>query len=265
VVHRYYDLATKIHVAEAGDPSGPPLVALHGFPQTWYEWRRLIPLLEEFRFLAPDLRGLGESGPADDYRKAAIAEDVIDHLDIEQAMLVGHDWGGWAGFHAVLKAPERFTGFVASGTAHPWLSRRTTLEAAPRFLYQPPIAAPFFGPMIIPALVPRILRAGWGDRSTYDQEAERVYAAAYRKPGKAEAASRYYRDFLVKELLRGPVGELKVPTRLLQGRKDPIGTAVASGLERHGGKTILLDGCGHFVPEERPQDVADAVRELAGL
>src|SRR5262249_45315355 len=115
------------------------------------------------------------------------------------------------------------------------------------------------------AVVPRLLRVAWGDRETYDTAAERVYVEAYAAPAKAEAASRYYRDFLVKEVLRPPRGKLRVPTTLLQGRKDPIGTAIATGLERHGRETVLLDGCGHFVPEERPQEVADAVRALAVL
>jgi len=54
------------------------------------------------------------------------------------------------------------------------------------------------------------------------------------------------------------------PTRLLQGTRDPLGTALALGLERHGddARTELLDGCGHMVPEERPAEVAAAVRSL---
>jgi pimeloyl-ACP methyl ester carboxylesterase len=243
-------------------------VALHGFPQTWYEWRRVIRELEgEFRILAMDTRGLGDSGPARDDRKASIADDAIallDHLGIERAGLMGHDWGGWAGFQAVLRAPERFTGYVASGTAHPWLGAGTTVRVLPHFLYQPPLAAPVLGPRLIPELVPRLLRAAWGDRETYENAAERVYQDAYRAPGKAGAASRYYREFLVFEALRWPGGRLEVPTRLLQGVRDPIGTAVARGLEEHGddATTVLLEGCGHFVPEERPLAVADAVREV---
>ena len=55
-----------------------------------------------------------------------------------------------------------------------------------------------------------------------------------------------------------------MPTRLLQGTRDPLGTALALGLERHGddARTELLDGCGHMVPEQRPVDVAAAVRAL---
>ena len=183
VTHRYYDLATGVraHVAHAGDESKPPLVALHGFPQHWYEWRRVIERLDgEFHILAMDLRGLGwtSKAPDRDYRKATIAADVIallDALEIERAGLVAHDWGGWVGWHAVLAYPERFTGYVATGIVHPWNSTRTMLRELPRFLYQPPIAAPVLGPWLVPHVVTRILRAAWGDRTTYDKAAEPIY------------------------------------------------------------------------------------------
>jgi pimeloyl-ACP methyl ester carboxylesterase len=131
-------------------------------------------------------------------------------------------------------------------------------------LYQPPIATPILGPRIIPALVPRIVRAGWGDRATYDRAAEDVYARTYRNAARAEAASRYYRDFLRHEVLRNPGGRLTTPTRMLQGTRDPIGTKLAEGLDEHGddARTELLDGCGHFVPEERPAEFARAVRAV---
>jgi pimeloyl-ACP methyl ester carboxylesterase len=266
ITHRYYELDTGVraHVAHAGDESRPPLVALHGFPQHWYEWRRVIDRLDgAFHVLAMDLRGLGWSSkaPDGDYRKATIARDVIallDDLGIERAGLTGHDWGAWVGWHLVLEHPERFTGYVASGIAHPYNPPQTLLREAPRFAYQPPLAAPILGPYLVPRIVTRILRGAWGDRETYDNAAEAIYADAYRD----SAGSLYYRQFLVHELMRGPKGRLTVPTRLLQGRRDPIGTALATGLRGDDAQTILLDGCGHFVPEERPAEVADALRGL---
>src|SRR3954470_24496542 len=124
--HRYHDLSTGVraHVAHAGPEDAPAVVALNGFPQHWYEWRRVIPLLSDrFRVLAMDTRGLGWSGPAPDgdYRKVRIAEDAVallDDLGVTQAGLLGHDWGGWAGWHAVLTHPERWIGYVATGIPH---------------------------------------------------------------------------------------------------------------------------------------------------
>lgn len=269
VRHAYHDLPNglRVHVAEAGPPDGTPVLALHGFPQHWYEWRRLFTALPEHRVIAPDLRGLGWTGraPDGDYRKGTIAADqlaLLDLLGLERVLLVAHDWGAWVGWHLVLGHPERFAGYIATGIVHPWNSPVDLLREAPRFLYQPPIAAPVLGPLIIPSLVTRFLRGGWGDRETYDRAAEAIYAEPYKAT--AGEGSQYYRQFLVRELLRGPSGRLQIPTRLLQGRRDPIGTRLAEGLDRHGDDafTMLLEGCGHFVPEERPGDVAAAVRSL---
>ena len=84
------------HYVEAG--SGPPVVLLHGFPETSFAWRHQIPVLSErFRVIAPDLRGYGETDkPAHGYDKRTLAGDVLDLLDesgISRIALVGHDRG----------------------------------------------------------------------------------------------------------------------------------------------------------------------------
>ena len=268
VEHRYHELSTGVraHVAHAGPEDAPPVLALHGFPQHWYEWRRVIDELPDFRILAMDTRGLGWSGPAPDgdYRKARIAEDAVallDDLGIDRAILLGHDWGGWAGFTAVAIAPGRWSGYVATGTPHPWQPRRAQLLTAPRTLYQPVIGSPFVGPRLIQRLVGTFLRVGWGDRSTYDEAAEEIYAASYREPGRAEAASRYYRHFVAHEVLRTTPSRTSVPIKLLYGTREPLGRAGVDGFE----DVQLLEGCGHFVPEERPEEVASAVRSIVSL
>lgn len=96
--HRYADLGdVRLHYVTAG--SGDPVVLLHGWPQTWFCWRNVIPLLaERFRVVAPDLRGLGDSSrPSSGYDKRTVAEDIHrltrDELGLDQFFLVGHDWG----------------------------------------------------------------------------------------------------------------------------------------------------------------------------
>src|SRR5215469_13382408 len=86
----------KMHYVEAG--SGPPVILLHGFPETWYCWRHQIPALaERYRIIAPDLRGYGEtSKPESGYDKRTMAADVLAlmrHLGIGRAAIVGHDRG----------------------------------------------------------------------------------------------------------------------------------------------------------------------------
>ena len=104
VEHRYIDArGLRFHVAVAGPEDAEPLVLLHGWPQHWFAWRRLLgPLAERYRVYAPDLRGFGWSdAPPGDYLKATLAADVVallDELELERVRLAGHDWGGFAGF-----------------------------------------------------------------------------------------------------------------------------------------------------------------------
>ena len=91
-----------LHYVSAG--TGDPVALLHGWPQTWYMWRNVIPVLaENYRVIAPDLRGLGQSSrPAEGYDKKTIAADIVelihDHLGLGPIHLVGHDWGGPVAF-----------------------------------------------------------------------------------------------------------------------------------------------------------------------
>lgn len=86
----------KIHYVESGE--GPPLVLLHGFPETWYCWRHQIPVLaDKFRVIVPDLRGYGGTEkPLSGYDKRTMANDIralLQHLEIEKVSMIGHDRG----------------------------------------------------------------------------------------------------------------------------------------------------------------------------
>ncbi|MCW2564729.1 MAG: putative hydrolase or acyltransferase of alpha/beta superfamily, partial [Mycobacterium sp.] len=82
VEHRFLDLpGLRMHVAEAG--SGEPLLLLHGFPQHWWAWRKVIPALaERYRVICPDLRGAGwTDAPADGYTSDQLTADILGLLD----------------------------------------------------------------------------------------------------------------------------------------------------------------------------------------
>src|SRR5690349_11113885 len=86
VTHRDVHAAGfRWHVAEAGPEDGEPIVMLHGWPQHWYAWRHVVPLLSDrYRLVMPDLRGLGWSQVTpdrNDYAKDSLARDVIALLD----------------------------------------------------------------------------------------------------------------------------------------------------------------------------------------
>jgi pimeloyl-ACP methyl ester carboxylesterase len=264
------------HVAEAG--SGDDVVlCLHGWPQHWYEWRRLMPALAaHHRVLAMDLRGFGWSdAPRQGYEKENLASDVLavlDELGIERVKLVGHDWGGWIGFLLCLREPRRFERYLALNIVPPWITARAGIGHAWRFWYQQLILAPGIGYRLHRSgnFVPRILVGGSEKRDVWDEETLRVFSERFTEPARARAAVQMYRVFNWRELmpiLRGRYAEqrLTVPTLLVFGSDDfVLRPEMLSGYERHADEmeVELVPGCGHFIADEMPELVAARAREF---
>ena len=107
-----------MRIAECG--TGPAVLFLHGFPESWYSWRHQLQALAQagYHAIAPDMPGYGSSGklPAiEDYHIINLAKYVIgvlDAIDVEQAILVGHDWGAAIAWHTVQLYPHRFTHLI---------------------------------------------------------------------------------------------------------------------------------------------------------
>ena len=180
VSHRFVDAGgVRLHVAEAG--AGEPVVMLHGWPEHWWTWRKLIPgLAEHYRVICPDLRGFGWSdAPRRGYEKEQFAADVaelLDSLGLHDVRLVGHDWGGVAGFILCVRRPDLVSRYLALNTGHLWPRvERSGARNLHRFAYQWVIAAPGLGR----AAVGRA-RAAAGGARTPDHGATRGVVARGR-------------------------------------------------------------------------------------
>jgi haloacetate dehalogenase len=116
-VDRVATSGAAIHTVSAG--SGPPVLLLHGFPQSHVEWHKIAPrLAEEFTVVATDLRGYGDSGKPPDgenhsgHSKRATAQDQVEvmrHFGFDKFAVVGHDRGGRVGHRMALDHPDRVT------------------------------------------------------------------------------------------------------------------------------------------------------------
>jgi pimeloyl-ACP methyl ester carboxylesterase len=279
VRHRYVDAGgLRVHLAEAGPEDGDPVLMLHGWPQHWYEWRGLVPLLgDSHRLLMPDLRGLGWSEVTEDgYEKENLARDqiaLLDALGIERVALIGHDWGGYTGFLLCLLAPERVERYLALNVVHPWPkpSARGLLNSW-RIAYQLPMVAPVLGPRVtrIPGFIKLTLNAA--KRGVFDDDELEAFEAPYRDATRSVATAKYYRSFQRHDLpllLRGHwrAYRLTVPTLLLCGTGDfAILPSTLDGYEPYADdmRVELIPDTGHFVVDAAPELVGQRALEFIG-
>jgi pimeloyl-ACP methyl ester carboxylesterase len=266
----------EFHLAEAG--SGDDVVlCLHGWPQHWYEWYHLMPALaDRHRVLALDLRGFGWSdAPRDGYEKENMATDVLavlDELGLERVKLVGHDWGAWLGFLLCLRAPQRFERYLALNILPPWSSARAMAPHLWRFWYQWLILSPGIGYQLHRSgrFVPKVLVGASTVRTAWDPATLAAFSDKFTEPARARAAVQMYRVFNLREapaIVRGRYAQqrLTVPTRMLFGKDDrALHYKILAGYERHAEdmQVELVDGCGHFIANERPDIVAERAREF---
>jgi len=228
VTHRFVDVrGARLHVAEAG--GGDPVVLLHSFPQHWYAWRHVVPLLAgQYRLISPDWRGFGWSqAPPRGYDTASRAADILallDALGLRRVRLIAHDWGAHAAFMAALEAPNRVSHLLAVNAAHPWLPQRRLFPQLWRFWYTAFWEYPGMGRRVLrhwPGLTRFLLRRGAAGPVWRPGEVEE-FVAASRQPGSARAGEALHWQFVLHDipaiiLRRHRSMKLTVPTVILAG------------------------------------------------
>lgn len=248
--------------------SGPTLVLLHGYPQTWYLWRKVMPALaEHFTVIAPDLRGSGGSdAPTDGYDKTTLAEDVHQLLVglglAEHVSLVGHDIGTLVAY--------------AYAAAHRDSTERLVLMEAPMAderIYQFPSITPQgpglwnFGFFTLNNGLPeRMLTeredrwvAGFVDwlevvKGGVGEQAVAEYAAHLREPGHTRATFEYFRTLGtdIADNVRHRETPLAMPV-LAIGAEAVLGQVVADQLTGYAKDvTSEIVPSGHWIAEEIP-------------
>lgn len=275
IAHHYADLGdVMMHYVRAG--SGPAVVLLHGWPQTWYEWRHVIPALaERHTVIAPDLRGLGDtSRPDTGYDKRTVANDVWrlvrGHLGFERFHLIGHDWGGPTAYALAAAHPEAVTTFAILDVVIPGDGGDFS-QGGRRWHHA------FHMTLDLPeALVQGRERTylGWFYRefgykpdAIGDADLEE-YLRTYTKPGALRAGFAYYRNLPVDAAHnQETIARLKLPMPVLAlggSKARGRGAEVEQSMRRVATtvEAAIVPDCGHWIPEEQPQFLLDRLLSL---
>lgn len=280
VEHHYAELDdVLLHYVTAG--SGPPLVLIHGWPQTWFEWKRVMPALaERYTVIAPDMRGLGDSSrPLTGYDKQTVARDIWQvvngKLGHDRFFLVGHDWGGPTAYALTTQHPEAVRRLAIIDVVIPGDGGDFS-QGGRRWHHQ----------FHMTPDLPEALTQGredvylrWFYRefsylpTAIGEEEIQEYLRTYRQPGAMRASFEFYRalerdaaDNAAEIAANGP---LAMPVLAIGGaigypHSRGRGTEPEQSLRRVATNVrgLVIPDCGHQVPEEKPDILADALQRF---
>ena len=282
IAHKYAQVnGIRMHYVEAG--TGPLLILLHGFPEFWYSWRHQIPTLsEKFRVVAPDMRGYNKTEKpkaVSSYRTENLATDIselIIALGEENAVIVGHDWGGAVAYQFAADYPEMTRKLVVLNCPHPVVMSkhfRSNFKQLRRswymFYFQLPWLPEFLMVRNLQLILAKTFR-GWAYRkNAFTDEDLAKYNEVFSKPGQAKAAMNYYRaafrDFFSGSHKRFP--KINAPTLVIWGENDrALGKELTFGMKKHFSTDFRIKyiaDCSHWVQHDHPELVGKNIFNFA--
>lgn len=241
----------RVHAVERGDPGGPAVVLVHGWPDSWFSWSRVLAHLDpRLRAVAYSQRGFGESDhPAGGYTLDRFADDLLglcDALGLERAHLVGHSFGSFVVRRVAEEHPDRVDRMVLIGSA----------DRMGDVLVEEVRAAIADLPEQVPDDFAREFAAGTVHREVAPDFFDALVAESRKAPGSV------YRDSwegLVRVDDRDRLRAVTAPTLLLWGDSDALfdrGQQDRLLAALPDARLRVYEDTGHCPNWERPEDVA---------
>lgn len=275
-----------LYVRTGGRTGAPPLVLLHGYPQTHAIWHRVAPrLADDFALVIPDLRGYGRSAkpPGGDdhaaYSKRAMANDIValmDALGHPRFVVAGHDRGGRVAHRLALDHPTRVARVCVIDIAPTLTMYESTDQAFATAYYhwfhliQPaPLPERHIAGDPIADLHAKLGGLGSKGLGPFDPRALADYEAAYREPATIHATCEDYRaaatiDLVHDRASRDDGTKLTMPLHVLWGARGVVQRLFAPIEDWHAVSDADVTGRmlpgGHYLPEEHAEEVADELR-----
>ncbi len=276
-----------LNVALAGDRAKPPVILLHGFPESHRTWRELARRLDDdVHLVMPDQRGFaGSDRPQDidSYKTDLLVDDLFalaDALSIDRFALVGHDWGGAVAWSAALRNDRRLTRLAIINAPHPVIFQKTLIESEDQrsaSQYINAFRAPGFEKLVeakgFEWFFDRTF-SGQVDVAKIPETEKRQYITDWSQPGAFNAMLNWYRaakvvvpppgvtvplpDFLLRAF-----GKAEIPTLVVWGMRDTALLPIQlEGLDRLVADLTIarVPDAGHFIPWEAPEPVVAALR-----
>ena len=270
---RFLELdAARVHHIDEGD--GPPLLMLHGNPTWSFLYRHIVNgLKDRFRCVALDYPGFGLSTARRGYgysiaEHVAVVEQVVERLDLRDAVLMVQDWGGPIGFATAVRHPDRFRAFVI-GNTWAWLA-----EGDKRFeRFSKVMGSARVGGFLVKRL--DIFTNVFVRRGTERRKLTKREFAMYKRPHPTPESRRPV-HVMPREILAAHdvLGEVEAglprladrPALIVWGDRDrafrkPQLERWQATFPNH--RTVMLRGAGHYIQEDAPDDIVDAIRGWA--
>lgn len=271
--HHFADLGrNQLHYVTAGE-TGTPVLLVHGFPESWWAFHELIPLLaRSHRVIAVDMPGFGDSsaGPATSLSVAASLGELIGHLGLGPVHLSGQDIGGVATFRLAASKPDLLRSYATIESALPGFGFEMFADVAKGGAWHVGfLAAPGIPELLLKGRVRAFLtdyahplmNATSGAISPADVD---EFVRGYEREGGLVGTNSYYGSLLgegegIRELVERR--KLSLPVLAVNGGSGPFTSGTMQQVAEHV-TTATVDGVGHFVAMEAPERLAAAMLEF---